>query len=148
MEPVVASMVMLNAAAARAMIAAGAHAATDITGFGFLGHAGEMMRGSGVRLHIHAKAVPRFPGVIELIEGGSVPGGSKDNARHHAGYTQFSSLVPDAVRVLLSDAQTSGGLLIALAADRAEALSRALIAAGALGAIVGSVESGTGIVVE
>lgn len=148
MKPVVDSMVTLNAAAAKAMIAAGAHAATDITGFGFLGHAGEMMRGSGMRLHIHAKAIPRFAGVIELIEAGAVPGGTKDNARVHAAYTQFSSLVHDHVRLLLSDAQTSGGLLIAVAADHADALSRALIAAGDLGAMVGSIESGTGIVVE
>ena len=141
-------MTMLNAAAARAMLAAGAHAATDVTGYGLLGHGGEMMRASGVRLRLSASAVPVLPHVREMLAAGIAPGGTRENARQHAGFTEFAPGIADDTRAILSDAQTSGGLLIALAPEDVPALRAALLAGGALAAEIGSVEAGTGILVE
>ena len=141
-------MTMLNAAAARAMLAAGAHAATDVTGYGLLGHGGEMMRASGVRLRLSASAVPVLPHVREMLAAGIAPGGTRENSRQHAGFTEFAPGIADDTRAILSDAQTSGGLLIALAPEDVPALRAALLAGGALAAEIGSVEAGTGILVE
>jgi selenide, water dikinase len=147
MAPVIEWMVALNAHASHSMIEAGARAATDITGYGLLGHAGEMARASGVRLRLDAHAVPLHDGILDLIERGVVPGGTKDNADEQAGYTHFAAGVDAAHRVAFSDAQTSGGLLIAIAPDRVETL-RALLRTGpALDAVVGRVEEGSGIIV-
>jgi len=131
----VASMTTLNDDAARAMLAAGAHAATDVTGFGLLGHAGEIARASGVRLVVDARAVPLMGRVLELIGRGCIPGGTRTNAATHADFVVFDADVPEAMRVALSDAQTSGGLLIALPRQDA----------GTFGTIVGAVETGQGI---
>jgi len=141
-------MAMLNAAAARAMLAAGAHAATDVTGYGLLGHGGEMMRASGVRLRLRASAVPVLPNVREMLAAGIAPGGTRENARQHAGFTEFAPGIADDTRAILSDAQTSGGLLIALPPENVAALRAVLTASGALAAEIGRVEAGTGIIVE
>ena len=135
-------MTRLNAAAARAMVQHGAHAATDVTGFGLLGHAYEMSRASHVRIEIDANRVPLMTGVLRLIDSGAVPGGTKDNAAHHATFTTFAQDVPTALRTALSDAQTSGGLLIALSPDRAESLGKDLEKAGAASARIGLVTPG------
>ncbi len=148
MAPAVASMTRLNAAAARAMVKHGVHAATDITGFGLLGHGGEMARASGVRLRVHAGDVPLFPGIRELVAAGTVPGGSKANRTEHERTTTYADDVDDLTRVVLSDAQTSGGLLIAVAPERARALCTDLRKSGDLGVVIGTVEAGSGIVVE
>jgi selenide,water dikinase len=140
-------MTTLNASACAAMLAHGAHAATDVTGFGLLGHAAEMASASGVALTIEANAVPFMRGVLELIEEGVVPGGTMHNAETHSAFTTFGPAVDQRLRVGLSDAQTSGGLLIALAAERAAALSQALERAGVLGVPVGTVSEGSGITV-
>ena len=141
-------MTMLNDGASEAMLAADAHAATDVTGFGLLGHADNMARASGVRLVFDASAVPSIAGVLALIEAGMIPGGTRHNAETHAAFTTFAPLVPEAVRIVLSDAQTSGGLLISVAADPVDQLSRDLQKSGALAAIVGEVREGAGIVVN
>ncbi len=141
-------MTTLNAGASAAMVAAGATAATDVTGFGLLGHAHEIARASGVRIRIAAAAVPIMARVRDLIAAGVLPGGSRRNAREHAAFTTFGAGVPDDVRLILSDAQTSGGLLICVAAQRAAALVAALLDAGVLAARIGSVEPGAGLVVE
>jgi selenide,water dikinase len=141
-------MTTLNAHAAHTMIEFGAHGATDVTGYGLLGHGGEMARGSRVRLRINAGAVPLLDDVLALVERGIVPGGTKENAAEQAAYTTFAAGVSPAQRLVLSDAQTSGGLLIASAPERAEAMRAALIKGGALGAIIGRVEEGSGIYVE
>jgi len=146
--PVVKSMTMLNAAASRAMLAAGAHAATDVTGYGLLGHAGEMMRASGVRLRIDAGAVPIHRLVRDMLAVGIAPAGSRNNLKEHGQFTEFSRDVAPDTQLILSDAQTSGGLLIAVPPERAEALRAELRAAGAEDALVGVVERGTGIVVS
>ena len=127
------------------MLAAGAHAATDITGFGLLGHADNMARASNVRLVIEAAAVPFMARVLELIEAGVVPGGTRHNAETHASFTAFAPSVNDDVRVALSDAQTSGGLLISIARERLPVLVRELNDRGVLAALVGEVREGAGI---
>lgn len=141
-------MTMLNAGAARAMLGAQAHAATDVTGFGLLGHAHEMATASGVALRVIASKVPRHALALEMLAAGIIPGGSRDNAAEHAAFTTFADGVTRDERLLLSDAQTSGGLLIAVAPDALGALRMALRACGALDAVIGSVLTGAGIVVE
>lgn len=139
------AMATLNDRAAEAMLAAGAHAATDITGFGLLGHGGGMARASGVRLIVDANAVPFMHRVLGLIDAGVVPGGTRHNADTHTAFTDFAPDVPANVRIGLSDAQTSGGLLISVPPDRASRLCGALNQAGALAAVIGRVRDGTGI---
>ncbi|MDQ2992602.1 MAG: selenide, water dikinase SelD [Candidatus Eremiobacteraeota bacterium] len=134
----IASMTTLNDVAAQAMLAAGAHAATDVTGFGLLGHAGEVAHASAVRLVINASAVPLFDCVLELIDADCIPGGTRTNRATHAGFTTFEPDVPEALRVALSDAQTSGGLLVVLPAGSETDF----------GTVVGRVEAGAGIRVE
>lgn len=141
-------MTTLNERASEAMLAAGALAATDVTGFGLLGHADNMARASNVRLAFNATAVPFMTGVLDLIEAGMVPGGTRHNAETHAAFTDFASSVPDAVRLGLSDAQTSGGLLISVASVHVDQLARDLQKSGALAAVVGEVREGAGILVE
>ncbi len=148
MAEAVTWMTTLNAAASKAMIACNAHAATDVTGYGVLGHAGEMARASGVRMRIRASAVPVYTLARELAAIDIAPGGSRNNAREHAAFTEFARDVPPDLRLLLSDAQTSGGLLIAIAPERAEELRDLLRACGALDATIGTVEAGSGIIVD
>lgn len=148
LEEAVLAMTTLNDGAAQAMLAAGAHAATDITGFGLLGHGGGMARASGVQLILDANAVPFMDRVLELIEAGIVPGGTRHNAQTHAEFTDFASSVREAVRVGLSDAQTSGGLLISVAPDALDALARELRSRGVLAAVVGEAREGEGIEVR
>ncbi len=148
LEEAVRAMTTLNDGASEAMLAAEAHAATDITGFGLLGHAGGMARASNVRVVIYAAAVPFMDRVLELIESGAVPGGTRHNAETHAAFTDFATTVPEAVRIGLSDAQTSGGLLISVAADRVDMLVSRLTEAGTLAAVIGEVHEGAGIEVR
>ncbi len=124
----VKSMITLNAGAARAMRATGGgvHAATDVTGFGLLGHLHNMLNASGVSAEVDAAAVPLLPGAIELAERGAVPGGTKRNIEAVSPHVTFGSAVPEPLRVLLCDAQTSGGLLIACDPDRVNTLVAAL----------------------
>ena len=128
----VAAMTTLNAGAARAMRATGGgvHAATDVTGFGLLGHLHNMLAASGVSAEIDAAAVPLLPKALELAERGAIPGGTKRNREALAPHVQFDSKVPEPLRVLLFDAQTSGGLLIAVDPERANTLIAALQAEG------------------
>ena len=147
LHPAIGWMTTLNAGAAAAMLEARAHAATDITGFGVLGHGGELARASGVRLRIDAKAVPLIDGVLDLIRADVIPSGTRNNVRTHAAFTSFTAAVDEATRVALSDAQTSGGLLISLPRDRLELLRARLRAAGVLDAVIGEVEQGEGITV-
>ena len=139
--PAIDQMVRLNDRAARAMLAHGAHGATDITGYGLVGHAGEMARASGVALAIDAQRVPLFDGVLELVARDAVPGGTRDNLTDHARFTQYAPGIGAADRIALSDAQTSGGLLIAIAADGAARVLAELDDLGSA-AIVGEVLDG------
>jgi selenide,water dikinase len=138
----VTSMAMLNAGAARAMLANGVHAATDVTGFGLLGHLHNMVAASGVSAEIDAASVPLLAMAADLAAGGAIPGGTKRNREALTDTVRFDAAVPETIRVLLFDAQTSGGLLIAVPAHRADSLVAALEneqtpAAARIGRIVG-----------
>ena len=148
MAPAIRWMTTLNAAASQAMVAARAHAATDITGFGLLGHGNELARASGIALRIVASQVPRYDLALELLASGIAPGGTRANAAEHARITTFSDGVSAEMRLLLSDSQTSGGLLIAVAPDNLAQLLETLHEPDALAAVIGSVEAGSGIFIE
>jgi len=129
----VAVMRRLNRAAAEAMVEAGAHACTDVTGFGLLGHLREMAVASGKDAEIEAGAVPVLEPSREMAAADVVPGGTLDNLEHVSPFVDWAPGLSRVDRLLLADAQTSGGLLIAVAADRVEALLQALRAGGAEG---------------
>jgi selenide, water dikinase len=148
LDEAVRAMTTLNDTAAQAMLAAQAHAATDITGFGLLGHGGGMARASGVRFLIDSDAVPFMDRVLELIDASVVPGGTRHNAETHASFTQFAESVPGAVRLGLSDAQTSGGLLISVARAQLAMLVDELQKRDALAAVIGEVREGAGVEVR
>ncbi len=105
-------MTTLNADASRAALAAGVRCATDVTGFGLLGHAFKLARASGVTAIIDHKAVPFIEGAREAARNGYIPGGSRRNLSWVAPHSDLSCL-PDEELLLLADAQTSGGLLVA-----------------------------------
>ena len=131
-------MVRLNADAAAAMVEARAEAGTDVTGYGLLGHLRTMLAASGVAATIDAGAVPVLPGVLELARVGVVPGGTKRNHRFLGEFVTWGDLDPSE-QLVLADAQTSGGLLIAAVDGErlAEALHRHGIAVHRIGATAG-----------
>jgi selenide, water dikinase len=105
-------MTALNAEASRAALAAGVGCATDVTGFGLLGHLFKLARASGVTAIVESAAVPLIDGALDAVQDGFVPGGSRRNLDWVAPHTDFGSL-PEEWLILLADAQTSGGLLVA-----------------------------------
>ena len=119
---IVKSMTTLNRKAAELMQEADVSACTDITGFGFLGHAGEMIDGSDVGMVIHSAAVPFFPEAREYAEKGIIPGGLNRNRDFRAHMVTMAKTVPDYLADILFDPQTSGGLFIAVAPEKAEKL--------------------------
>jgi selenide,water dikinase len=138
----VASMVHLNRAAAAAATAVGAHALTDITGFGLLGHAHEMAHLSSVRLTLEFAALPWLPGARHYAEAGIFPGGTERNAQYYGPWVSFEHEPPSWEKWLLHDPQTSGGLLMAVAeADLAALLAR-LSAEGEGAWVIGTVGAG------
>jgi len=119
----VAVMTELNAVAAGAARRAGAHALTDVTGFGLLGHLHSLALASGVAAEIDAAAVPAIDGVEGLLtDAEAVSGGSRRNREYAAAFATWADRVPEWRRRLVCDATTSGGLLAAVAPDRAAAL--------------------------
>lgn len=135
-------MAHLNRAASEAAIIAGARAATDVTGYGLIGHLGNMLRASGVAARIDAAAVPVLDGVGALVEAGYVPGGTRRNQRDAADSVSHADGVDEVTRTLLADAQTSGGLVIASPPGRTAALLAELEAMGERGALFGRVTEG------
>jgi selenide,water dikinase len=117
-----ASMRSLNALASRAALAANLRCATDVTGFGLLGHALEMARGSGLTAELSVSAAPLLPGVEALAQAGVRTGASTRNWAGYGADVDGAEALSDWRRDLMTDPQTSGGLLIAVAADRADAV--------------------------
>ncbi|MDE3096474.1 MAG: selenide, water dikinase SelD [Chloroflexota bacterium] len=144
----VASMLTLNRHASHLAREAGAHAMTDVTGFGLLGHASEVAARSDVRIVIDAARVPALPGALAYAAQGIVTGGAARNRDGLADRVRLPVRLDAAVAHLLFDPQTSGGLLVALAPPAARAMVRRLHDDGLPGAVVGRVEAGTGVVVE
>ena len=136
-------MTTLNRAASEAMVTVGVAAATDVTGFGLIGHLLEML-GPAVSARLVAARIPVLDEALELAAAGVLPAGSRRN--YEAGRERVDSDGLDAsLRAVLFDAQTSGGLLIAVVADRTAALMEALAAGGVTGAaVVGSLIEGAG----
>lgn len=126
-----ASMCVLNREAAAVAATFGAHAMTDVSGFGLLGHLEEMVRASGCSATVFADAVPALPSVLDLVSSGHVPGGTRRNLEALEGEVVWETDVETATRFLLADAQTSGGLLIAVPPEDERAIREALSAAGA-----------------
>jgi len=120
------SMLTLNRAASEAAMPFQVRSATDITGFGLLGHAREMAAGSKVSLVIDSAAVEFLPGALDCARAGFIPGGLKRNMEFIAGCVEFSNGVAEEVRTLLFDPQTSGGLLLSVASENAPRLLSAL----------------------
>jgi selenide,water dikinase len=136
----VSLMTTTNRAAAEAMREAGVSAATDVTGFGLLGHLGRMLESSGVAARLDAAAVPLLdPRVLELARADVIPGGTKRNLAHVRPIVDFEEATPPE-QAILADAQTSGGLLIAT--SRPEALAGVLRATGLDAAEIGEVVEG------
>jgi selenide,water dikinase len=113
-------MKKLNRHAAEAMVLAGVNSATDITGFGFLGHAWEMANASSVGMVIYAEQVPILDKTFSCIEAGTVPGGSYSNLKFLEDKVVFDSNIDNSLKIALCDAQTSGGLFIAIPPSKVE----------------------------
>ena len=139
----VKTMATLNRAAAEAARRVGIHAATDVTGFALLGHAIEMADGAGLGLSIDVSALPVMDGAWDTLEQGIAPGATRRNLEHFGSRVEWGSGVTDIQRKLIGDPQTSGGLLFAVAPEKAQQLVDALNDAGCLAAArVGSLTEG------
>jgi selenide,water dikinase len=138
----VASMILLNAGASQAALRAGVRAATDVTGFGLLGHLHRMLAASQVAARLDAASVPLLPGAAELAAAGFVSGGTRANTERMRGFAAIGPAVPPELAVLLHDAQTSGGLLLATPPEAAPALLDELRAQELPAAIIGDVVAG------
>lgn len=142
-DAAVTVMLALNRPAAAAMRAAGARACTDVTGFGLLGHLHEMLAQSGVAAEVAAAMVPVIPGALDLAAQGIAPGGTRKNLAYVSEAVRWDGRLGEAMRLILCDATTSGGLLIAAPPDRADSLLAALEAAGTpAAAAIGTVVAG------
>lgn len=147
LDAAVQSMLRLNRQAAELAQAVGVRCATDITGFGLLGHAAEIARNSGVGLRVEADALPLLPGALEYARAGIAPGGLGRNRAflEDAGYMRYAGPQEEARRLLLFDPQTSGGLLLVLPPESAAELQRRCDAAGQGCWAIGEVTEGSGI---
>lgn len=125
--------------AAATQAASAIHAVTDITGFGLLGHAKELAAGSKVSLELDHATIPALPGALDAARAGFLAGGLKNNREWLEGCVEFAAGVPEEMRNLLFDPQTSGGLLVAISAARADAALAALAARNISARIIGSV---------
>ncbi|GMR14260.1 MAG: selenide, water dikinase SelD [Gemmatimonadota bacterium] len=141
-DAAVESMTKLNRAASECMVDAGVEAATDVTGFGLLGHLHNLLAQSGVAARIDASAVPVLDGARELASAGHVPGGSLRNLEDVSAHVDFGDL-DDIGRLVLTDAQTSGGLLMAVNPQVLAELLDHLAAKDVPAAVVGEVVEGT-----
>lgn len=123
---ITASMKQLNKEASEAMKRHNAHACTDITGYGLMGHLFELVKGSGVSAKIEASKILMFPSVLDFAEAGNIPGGLNENRAFLKPHLKIAPGIDDAMVNVLHDPQTSGGLLIALPPANAAALARDL----------------------
>jgi selenide,water dikinase len=138
----VTAMTTLNASASAAALTAGVRAATDVTGFGLLGHLHRMLRASGVAAEVSASRVPMLPEAAELARQGFISGGTRANMDRMRSWVSPRASVPDEIVVLLHDAQTSGGLLLSTGPSSADALLADLRERGLEAAEIGRVREG------
>jgi selenide,water dikinase len=137
----IGSMMQLNRAASEIMLACDVRSATDITGYGFLGHAQEMAQGSGIRLRVNAAAIPLLPKVLDMAEE-MVDAGVAMNESSFGDKVEWFGDVPPALKNILWESQSSGGLLIALPEDMTAGFRRRAQDSGILAAVVGSAVDG------
>ena len=138
----VASMTLLNAGASQAALQAGVRAATDVTGFGLLGHLHRMLAASQTAARIYAASVPLLPGAAELAAAGFISGGTRANTERMRGFAAVDPAVPPELAVLLHDAQTSGGLLLSAPPRATPALLGELKQQGLPAALIGDIVAG------
>ena len=136
------SMATLNRGASEAMVALGIRAATDVTGFGLLGHLRQMLKASGVSAILESDAVPVLPGAVELAMTERFPGGTLRNMTDILPDVAFPDGMPENRRLLLADAQTSGGLLLAVPPETLQELRVRLKASGSLAVVIGRTREG------
>lgn len=122
------SMATLNKGAAAAMQEVGVNAATDVTGFGLLGHLVQMMKASATSATVNWSAIPFLPGAIDLAHAGSTSGGTRRNMEALEGKVLYGEGISEFEFMVLADAQTSGGMLISVPEERSAALIKSLIA--------------------
>ena len=144
----VTAMRQLNRAASEAMLAAGVVSATDVTGFGLAGHLLGMMRASGTTGHVRLGDVPLLPGTRELSERGVVPGGTRRNLEAADRDTRWAPGLSDEDKLILCDAQTSGGLLLCIPESRLGTLLKELGDRDVTGVVVGNVTENSGVSLE
>jgi selenide, water dikinase len=142
LKAAVDSMTTLNDGAAEAAVKAGVRAATDVTGFGLLGHLHRMLNASKAAARIHAGSAPLLPGAAQLARDGYISGGTRANTERMRAFTEIDAQVPEEVAVLLHDAQTSGGLLLAVKPAAAQDLLADLNGRGLPAALIGEVIAG------
>jgi selenide,water dikinase len=143
------TMATLNRAAAESLEGLAVHALTDVTGFGLVGHLSEMMAGSSTTARISAGMVPLLDEAWSLAAAGVYPGGAKRNLEQFGSRIGWPVGSDDVLKVVLADPQTSGGLLISVAAEDASRLVERLQSANTLAsAVIGEVTSSTGMLIE
>lgn len=150
-DEAVRSMAALNKGASEAMIEVGVNSATDITGFGLLGHLSQMMKASGTTAEINVDSIPLLPGAKQLAEDGYISGGTARNTEAVKSSVNVDDGITDVEFSLLADAQTSGGLLISVPEERSNALIKQLVTNSSLhSSVIGKVttQSGTSVVIR
>lgn len=145
LDAAIVSMVRLNRIASQAAQASGVVAATDITGFGLIGHAAEMAEAGGVRFRIRFDDLPWLPGALGYAEAWIFPGGAHANHDFYNHLVTYTRPVIDWQETLLHDPQTSGGLLLAVPAERLQAFLAFCAGQGQSAWVIGDVVQGTGI---
>lgn len=136
-----------NKPASEAMVAVGVNSATDVTGFGLLAHVGGMMKASGTTARVSMAAVPLLPGVRELADR-AFSGGTRRNHEAAAKVVRWHDDLTLEDQLILCDAQTSGGLVLSVASDKADALLADLTARGVTGVVIGDVIANSGVEIE
>ncbi len=144
LKEVIDSMLTLNNTGSRAAVAAGARAATDVTGFGLLGHALNIAKNSGVTLRVRNESVPLMKKVKELSAAGAVPKGARNNLSFCSKKTTFARSLSNGDKLTLCDPQTSGGLLICLHPNKLKKFDRVMKKGKAPYWIIGEVAQGRG----
>ena len=143
-ERILPLMTALNRGASEAMVRVGATASTDVTGFGLLGHLHELARASGAAAQINAGRVPVLPEAPGLVGRGAISSGTRNNIRFLVEHVSWDADVTEEQQIILCDAQTSGGLLIAIPADKRGEMTTALEHTGCLAAAeIGQLIQGT-----
>lgn len=135
LKPAIESMLALNGNASRAALSVNSKCATDVTGFGLLGHALHIARASGVTIHFDSAKIPVLPGALEAVRAGAIPDGAKRNREFVQEFLAWDGVADD-MKHLLVDPQTSGGLLVAISPERVDKFLSRVPGAVTVGRIV------------